>query len=352
MIHEDRVQRHLISFLSGSNTLNPSPLQLHLLGGWRPSTLASYNSAVKRFLEFYEARNRHPFKLPATESDIYAFCLAIGKTRTTSSDDCVTSKTLAKYLYALQAWHLFHQAPYPSSSRDVVTVMLRSSAHVDASSVGRPRKPAVFIQHLLALYDGLYSGSSRDKAILDCAICAFWGMARLAELTYDSPYGRPDRMNSVLGDDALQPLGTLSHTYLAVRGAKTAKPGVPQLILLNGLTNKLCPVKAIFRRLHDIRNPAESLFGYNDADGTRINLTRSVVVTRCQQIWKAHGWESISGHSFRVGGASLRAALGVNHDDIKKLGRWSSNCYKLYIRDYSQEELTTTLAILKALGEM
>lgn len=338
------------AFLSSGDNISLSPLQVHLLDGWKPSTLASYNSAVKRFIAVYEASHQSPFSLPASDDDIYSFCLSIGRTRTDSDDNAVTSKTVAKYLHGLQAWHLFHQKPYPSTSKNIVNVMLRASALADASTPVRPKKPAVMIHHLLALYNGLDKEDPKDSAVLDCAICAFWGMARLAELTYAHADGKPDRLISVLGEDAIRPARHFNHVILAVRGSKTAQPGVPQPILLNRQPNRLCPVQAVLRRLRSTDSPTDSLFGYNGPSGTRVNLTRSVVVSRCQQVWRTHGWSSISGHSFRVGGASLRAALGVHHDDIKTLGRWASDCYKLYIRSYSEEDLTMTKSVLLALN--
>lgn len=345
------IPSQLQSFLTGTAEQEISTLQKHLLSGWKPTTLASYNSAVKRFLLFYEGSRNMKFVLPATDADIYDFCLAVGKTKDGSNSSCVTSKTLAKYLHALQAWHLFHQQLYPKASQDVVRILLRASAHTDAEYPARPKKPAVMLHHLLALFNTLTGGTPKDEAVLDCAVCAFWGMARLAELTYDCSTGNPNRSNAVLCEDALRPVGEISHVYLAVRGAKTARPGVAQPILLNPQPNKLCPVKAVLRRLETSSHADESLFGYVAQDGSRVNLTRSAVVARCQQVWREYGWDSISGHSFRVGGASLRAALGVSHLDIQKLGRWTSDCYKLYIREYSREDTTRSLSILQVLND-
>lgn len=138
---------------------------------------------------------------------------------------------------------------------------------------------------------------------------------------------------------------------LLIRGAKTAKPGETQRILLNAQPNCLCPVEAVLRRLACRPDCSDALFSYEDAEGQRNNLTRSMVVSRCKGIWRQHGWEDISGHSFRVGGASLRAALGVPHEDIKNLGRWTSSCYKLYLRDYSPENLGITSSILQMLNQ-
>ena len=39
-----------------------------------------------------------------------------------------------------------------------------------------------------------------------------------------------------------------------------------------------------------------------------------------------------SGHSFRIGAASVAAARGVEDSTIQTLGRWKSDCYKRSIR--------------------
>ncbi|KAH9819129.1 hypothetical protein DFH28DRAFT_856722, partial [Melampsora americana] len=141
------------------------------------------------------------------------------------------------------------------------------------------------------------------------AICAFWGLARLAELTYDNSEGPTSWLNSLWFSDVTSEAETAT-VCLHIRGAKTAKAGVAQRILLNSQPNVLCPVEAVKRRLRTTTTGTDSLFGYGGSDGIRRNLTRSQVVARCVRIWHEHGWHGISGHSFRVGGASLRDALG------------------------------------------
>lgn len=337
-------------FLSGTESLSTSPLQAHLLRGWKPNTLHSYNSAVKKFLNFYHETKNKPFRLPATLTDIYEFCLTVGRSEGNCSNSCITAKSLSKYLSALQAWHLFHQVKYPHDRKDVVKIMLRASEYADALTPAKPKKPAVMLEHLLALYHSLKNGTAEDTAILDCTICAFWGLARLTEIMYDSRDSPPQWINSILVKDILRPRQNLSHVLLLVRGAKTAKPGIAQHILLNAQPNCLCPVAAILRRAWTTTNPSDSLFGFRGIDGSRKNLTRSMVVNRCQQIWKYYGWDTLSGHSFRVGGASLQAALGIPHEDIKRLGRWTSACYLVYLRDYSDDDLRKTTSILTVLN--
>lgn len=40
----------------------------------------------------------------------------------------------------------------------------------------------------------------------------------------------------------------------------------------------------------------------------------------------------LKSHSFRIGGATYWIMQGFSEDEVKKMGRWSSNSYKLYVR--------------------
>ena len=63
-------------------------------------------------------------------------------------------------------------------------------------------------------------------------------------------------------------------------------------------------------------------------------LTRSAVVNLLRDAARQVGlpYNSLKGHSFRIGAASTAAAAGLPDWLIKVLGRWSSDCYQLYIR--------------------
>lgn len=339
----------LADFLSkGSVTVPPSPLQIHLLRGWRDSTLLSYNAGVKKFKRFLAATARDDWVLPASPTDIYDFCFWSGRSERGAEDQDVSAKTLAKYLYAIQAWHLYHDTPYPHISTGRVTVLLRACGRQDALMPRKPEKSAIMLEHLLALYHHWINGSPEETAALDCTLVAFWGMMRLAEVTYDRREGQPAWLNSILNRDVVQSTTSSNSITLIVRGAKTAKAGEAQTVLLNAQPNVLCPVQAIRRRLVSMESPDNGLFSYKLR--SRVNLTRSALVRLCARVWLAHGWLGLSGHSFRVGGASFRAALGVPHQEIRNLGRWTSDCYKLYLRTYSSDALRETLSLINYLN--
>jgi hypothetical protein len=70
---------------------------------------------------------------------------------------------------------------------------------------------------------------------------------------------------------------------------------------------------------------------------------------RIQQVILDSGEPGLLGHLFRVGGASLRHALGMQAADIYLLGRWTSRCNLLYLRPYSDADLARTKFLLRKL---
>jgi hypothetical protein len=304
---------------------------------------------VKKFLLFTSSDGSQ-FRLPITEEVLEAFCLWAGRNHYSSNNDKISSSSLKKYLIGLKAWHNFHIATFPTTGKARIDLMLKASARLDACTPTKPPKPPVMLWHLMLLMTSLFGKSDFDTAVADLCIVAFWGVARLSELTYDSDHGPLVFNNAVLlSDVTLGSHGDLGEVAsITVRGAKTAAPGDAQLVIVSEQQHILCPVRALKRRISNSSTLDTSLFGYDTASGRR-HLTRRAVVTRIQGILRDHGETRLLGHSFRVGGASLRHALGMEGKEIQRLGRWTSRCYLLYIRNYSQGDLSRTIRLLKSL---
>jgi hypothetical protein len=343
------IQVHKLSALTkdGSYEKEITPQDLHFLRGYKWNSLLGFNTAVKKFVKFMNSNGSPSFRLPISEDTIYDFCFWAGRDEDKSTGQEIAASTLGKYLHGIQVWHLYHKATYPATVERRVKILLRSSARVDATVAAKPKKGAIHLKHMVYLVGYLLKGGPKEQAILDLAITAFWGMARLGELTYHVANGPLDAASSLLTTDTLlrnSPDG--EKIFLTLRSAKTAKPGVNQHIRLSTLNNMLCPVAAVKRRLADAANRKTSLFGYFDQDNTRIHLTKDSVTRTLALAWAEGKFSGISGHSFRVGGASLRNALEVPIEEICLIGRWVSECYKLYIRPYSQEEIAEAITLM------
>ncbi|KAI7965172.1 hypothetical protein MJO29_003270 [Puccinia striiformis f. sp. tritici] len=331
---------------NGSITKPPNDIKTHFLRGWSFNTLLGYNAAIKKFNKCMISRGISHFELPLSANDIEYFCFWAGRIADAPSDHDFAAKTLVKYVSGLKAWHLFHKKPYPREADERVAILLRSSGKADAMAARKPKKAAVRLHHLVFLAESLIRQSPREQAVLDLALVAFVGMARLAEVTYENKTGKLSKSLKILTTDVEEVSASL--TKITLRSAKTCKAGETQTIKLRTLPNALCPAKAIRRRLAEAGPNATSLFGYFER-GERCHITRPVAVSVLSKTWSTGGFKELSGHSFRVGGASLRMALGVDVKEICSLGRWKSECYKLYIRPYSPSKRKETLELFAAL---
>ncbi|KAA1078732.1 hypothetical protein PGTUg99_004419 [Puccinia graminis f. sp. tritici] len=185
---------------------------------------------MKKFLLFASA-NDSQFCLPITEEVLEAFCLWVGHNHYSSNDGKISSSSLKKYIIGLKAWHNFHMATFPSTGKARIDLMLKASAWLDACTPTRPPKPPVMLWHLMLLMTSLFGKSDFDTAVADLCIVAFWGLARLSELTYNLEDVPLVFSNSVLlSDVTLRSDGDLGETACITLpaskelGGITAKP--------------------------------------------------------------------------------------------------------------------------------
>lgn len=229
MLSETLPLHRITAFLSpGSTVSEPSQLQLHLLRGWRDNTLLGYNAAVKKFKAFLAEQDKLPWTLPASPNNIYEFCFWAGRVEAQSQSQDISSSSLKKYLYGIQAWHTYHDQPYPGITNTRVKILLRACGRQDSLTPARPQKSAVQLSHLLLLYHEWIDGSEEDLAALDCVLVAFWGMMRLAEVTYDQISGQPAWINSILCEDVLQCEITSTASLSQSEEPRRRRPGRPR----------------------------------------------------------------------------------------------------------------------------
>jgi hypothetical protein len=197
------------------------------------------------------------------------------------------------------------------------------------------RKP-VQLRHLAELAKELAKGEAKERLALTIALVAFWGMARLGELVSDNK-----SKVKILWNDLLY---SKDKTYLriTIRNAKTAKPGEVQFLTLKRIPSLLCPLSAIDRLDRD--NPKASLgdpiFLYCDGKDRRMCLSKTALINMYKRVWKkTDKSHQLSGHSFRIGGATLNWNNEIPLDEIVRLGRWESKAYQVYLRKYSKEDV-------------
>jgi hypothetical protein len=98
--------------------------------------------------------------------------------------------------------------------------------------------------------------------------------------------------------------------------------------------DELDPITALNHHISFSRLlPLQLIASFRRPDGSIVHMSKDIFMKRCNQIWKAEGIERMTGHSFRIGGATVFLQHGVESDIVKRLGRWKSDAAMLYWRN-------------------
>ena len=153
---------------------------------------------------------------------------------------------------------------------------------------------------------------------------AFFGLCRIGEITK-----QPDGVVS-LEFNQIQ-INSLFLT-LSITHFKHNKAQRPILLkIFRQDDQSICPVFAMLNYMNVRPNVDGPLFCFPDGKAiTRNFFTKNLksCLTCCGMDTKQY-----SSHSFRIGGASYLASLGLSDTQIKTMGRWDSYAFLRYIRN-------------------
>ena len=203
---------------------------------------------------------------------------------------------------------------------------------------------------------GVNGKTEQKKCVGDFGLIAFYYLLRVGEYTYVKDTERRRTQQFRLQDVKLWRGTTLldprfSKNYLcrvctpATLNISNQKNGVrQQTIHQEALGTATCPVSAIIRRVKHIRqhtaNPETMLGSYFELGKpiksiTSTHITKAVkkAVTTLQLDKRGLPAKRVASHSLRSGGAMALHCAGVSDTTIKKMGRWSSDTFLMYIHE-------------------
>lgn len=305
-----------------------------LKSGWAASTIRHYGAAVNRYFAFMKGTQQYPF--PSTPEAIYNF---ICWCRDNESHSTVLSTTTRRYLTGLRMWHVLHDVKFPAVDGHRIRLLLKAAYKTESRPVATRRGFTLMQVHQLM---GNLNHTTVSGAVLRGVILVgFWGLARLGELTLSSDH--PDvfiRRKDVHFD------ATKTHMKIRIRLAKTAAPGESQFLRLSRQPNTLDPIAAILNILDLVPgSDSDALFPEPSLSGP---IRRTTVISHFSCLQPVRG-TTLSGHSLRIGGASLRAHYNNSVESLQKAGRWKSSCYKRYVHKYDAKTSKETELLAKCL---
>ena len=160
---------------------------------------------------------------------------------------------------------------------------------------------------------------------------AFFGFLRSSEFTCNGPFD--PSVNFTCNDITLLPNShSPSHMLVHIKQSKTDTFRQGHTLTIAKSSSPICSVMAMKDYLLQAQpTSSQPLFAFIQPKQW---LTRNNLTTELRTVLQQYGLpaNNFYSHSFRIGAATTTAKAGLPPWLIEVLGRWSSDCYKRYIR--------------------
>ena len=232
-----------------------------------------------------------------------------------------------------------------------ITKYIQTCHDKDPAPVRQQALPASAIS---ALHRAYSTSSDPSQKICSALIStAFFFLLRVGEYTASTtqsqrtvPLRAQDikRWNGTTRIDISNPHSTLqaaTAVTICLENQKNGQKG-DTLHHFKAYNTSICPVAAMITLLQPIRfaPPSTPIGTYTNAQGRKTRITANQIRAAVKHAatlsnLEAHGYDlaRIGTHSLRAGGAVALKLAGYDEITIRKLGRWSSQTFLIYIRN-------------------
>ena len=157
----------------------------------------------------------------------------------------------------------------------------------------------------------------------------------------DTGYDKDVHLN--MADISVDSIKDPSVVRVRIKASKTDQFRKGVDIFVGRTNNVLCPVTALMSYVARRGCAQGPFFRFEDH---RL-LTKSRFIAKVREALSSAGIDAkpYSGHSFRIGAATMAGRKGLSSEKIQILGRWESSAYLLYIR-LSREELSSVSKLI------
>ena len=254
-------------------------------------------------------------------------------------EECgVAPSTAAGYFGQVQGWHAkeFGVKLAAGMKLNRLPAMLKGLRRIHGEA-GRAVRRGFAPQDLRKAMDLCLDPNNIDHANIRAALSlAFQGLLRGAEFCSEKKFSAKTDMARI----DFRSL-TTERLVVMMRPCKnmhhlTGKT-VPLIIGAGGVLIDAVKEVANLVRVDSVdkdKAPTTPMFRYTKPDGSRAPLTVERVRYWAKALATSVGMDpnQFGAHSFRIGGATALFAAGADPTVIRTMGRWSSDCYRLYVR--------------------
>lgn len=244
--------------------------------------------------------------------------------------------TIKNYVYGVRAWHILHGMAWSVNEDELVALLTAGGRLAPKKSRRRERAPWT-LSHLKKICHTLDRKNNLDAAVLACLTTAFWGTARLGEVTVPNLEAFDPSVHVKVADvehDVVD-RNNLKETVIFLPWTKTSKEKGENIFWAKQ-RGPVDPRAALANHLKLNKPPPNAhLFSYQHKNGWR-PMTRSTFLKRITHIAKEAGFPKLQGHGIRIGSTLEYLLRGVPFDVVKVKGRWKSDAFRGYLRDHAR----------------
>ena len=265
--------------------------------------------------------------------------------------------TIKGYVSAVRDYHIDQTGADPTSRQRVRRML--SAARKFCKRQGRVKRKWPLTAAMLRKWKATLDFSLyEDKVKYAAALTSFFGMLRVSEFAKTTPVFRGLCVGNVrfaFKDKRLVraagPIPDYVTCHLEYSKGDVWRFGHTLKFFRSG--TDLCAVSALWDIMRDDTRPrGEPLFMLPTRSGGRKPLTRYYVSKYIKEIAKLSGRaeDLFNTHSARAGGACALWAKKYSSQMIQLLGRWRSDCWKIYVTN-SDEHLRDVTRDMSTAGE-
>ncbi|KAI0824854.1 hypothetical protein BC628DRAFT_1321576 [Trametes gibbosa] len=320
--HSIQFQNHLETFLSPSASSQLFTVMAHAL---ELRTRKNYGAGLLRFTQFCDSLSiPEEARMPAGDVLIAAFVAHhAGRVR---------FDTIAGWLSGLAVWHALNGARWVGGN--ILIYAKKGAKKLEPPPLAK--RPPVTLEHMHALFARLDLKNTFDAAVFAVACSAFWGCRRLGELVIPSRFGFEAEKYVGAGVDVgvrTLPSG-VRYAVFHIPWTKTTKNDGADIILTAN-TDPTDPVTALMhhRSVNHALPDDAPMFAFETSEGPGwAPMTRDWFLNRCNTIWIGADLGVLTGHCFRIGGATELLLRGTHPDIVATQGGWKSKAFLEYWR--------------------
>ena len=284
------------------------------------STRRTYSAGIRRYTTFCTSKQWQSF--PATESTLRYFAAYLANQ--------VSYKTIKLYMAGIRFAHIENSLTDPFQDAPLLHLLLRGiKRSVGISSQRRLPITMALLRQIKTELAQAPDILPHDKLMLWSAFTlAFYGFLRSSEFTSPSTTQFNPLVHLSRSDISFSSDGSLR---LQLKASKTDPYRQGCSLLLAPSCRSVCAIRALCKYLAlSSSSTVTPLYVFPSG----LYLTRAKVTSVLRLFLQRTGvpTEHYASHSFRIGAATTAAEAGLPPWLIQTLGRWSSNCFTLYIR--------------------